>query len=693
MDFSINFCDGRHARWLGAWIVLCLVLACGGDVALAQTSATLPSVGQAVQEQPATSVPAAVAGAASGGSTVGATSPSKRQRRQAEDAYLAGAKKLKRDDLIGAEQNFRDAQKLDPTNRTYAQAIAVTREHRVTELMQQAGKAQMAGQRVLAEGLLAEAREIAPDDPNVAQRMAALLGTGTANTADSARVGSVVPESLAKLAQELSGGSVREPWVIRAPQLLGAVRLQPSDEVKSFHMRGVVQDVMLNVARAYGIRAVFDESVERKQLRFDMENVRYEQAIATLGMMGHVFTVPVDAKSMLVAKNDPSNRERLERQMEETIYLPEATVEQITELANVMRTLFELQKVSTINEQGSIVVRAPEAILLPMNRTLRNLMDNSGEVMVEVKMYEVDTTNSHTAGATIPTSAGVYNVDAAAAALVSANQSLVAEAIAQGLVSASASNLVVAGELIASGLVTSSLLSSTVGVVGGGAMMTGITETGNVAFNLGMNSTDTRALDDVQLRVSDRQEATFREGSKYPIMSSSYNTGLSSSTSSALSSAKINGVSVASLLAQYTGSSTGTTIPQVTYEDLGVTLTTTPWIEKSGRINLKLDMKIEALSGSTNDGNPILESRQFKSVITVAEGESALLVSNVTKSEVAAMSGIPGLSDLPGFEVPNAQNGEKDTVQLVVVVTPHVVRRRSNLLAGPQIMMPMQSQK
>jgi len=630
-----------------------------------------------------TSVPATVA---VGGS---AASLSKRQRRQAEDAYLAGAKKLKRNDLIGAEQSFKDAQKLDPTNRTYAQAIAVAREHRVTELMQQAGKAQMAGQRVLAEGLLAEAREIAPDDPNVAQRMAALLSGSTAN----ANPASVVPESLAKLAQELSGGSVREPWVIRAPQLSGAVHLEPSNEVKSFHLRGVVQDVMLNVARAYGIRAVFDESVERKQLRFDMENVRYEQAMATLGMMGHVFTVPVDAKSMIVAKNDSSNRERLERQMEETIYLPEATPEQLTEMANVIRTLFELQKVSIINEQGSVVVRAPEAILLPMNRTLRNLMDDSGEVMVEVKMYEVDTTNSHTAGATIPTSAGVYNVDAAAAALVSANSTLVSEALAQGIISSTDSTLTVAGELIASGLVTSSLLSSTVGVVGGGALMTGITETGSVAFNLGLNSTETRALDDVQMRVSDRQEATFREGSKYPIMSSSYNTGLSSSTSSALSSAKINGVSVASLLAQYTGSSTGTTIPQVTYEDLGVTLTTTPWIEKSGRINLKLDMKIEALSGSTNDGNPVLESRQFKSVITVAEGESALLVSNVTKSEVAAMSGIPGLSDLPGFEVPNAQNGEKDTVQLVVVVTPHVVRRRSNLLAGPQIMVPTQSQK
>jgi type II secretory pathway component GspD/PulD (secretin) len=156
---------------------------------------------------------------------------------------------------------------------------------------------------------------------------------------------------------------------------------------------------------------------------------------------------------------------------------------------------------------------------------------------------------------------------------------------------------------------------------------------------------------------------------------------------SALGNKTINGVSVASLLSQYAGGSS-VSVPQVTYEDLGITLNVTPTILKSGRVSLVLDMKIEALSGSTNDGNPILENRAFKSIITVGEGESALLVSNVTKSETVAMSGIPGLSELPGFQMPVTEDIQKATSQLVLMVTPHVVRRRSDLVASPRIAVP-----
>jgi Flp pilus assembly secretin CpaC len=391
----------------------------------------------------------------------------------------------------------------------------------------------------------------------------------------------------------------------------------------------------------------------------------------------------VDESSILVARDIGQNRQRLEREVEETIYLPSSTDAQINELANVARNIFEVKQADVQLATGSIVVRAPEDVLAPMNQMVGDLVDAGGEVMVEVKMYEVDTTGTSTAGANIPTAAGIYNVDQAATSLVNANQSLVQQAIAQGLVNASASNLTIAGELIASGLVQSSLLSSTVGAVGGGTTLTGITETGNIAFNLGVNSSDTKTLDDVELRVADRQQATFREGSRYPIVSSSYSTGLSTAAS-ALGNASINGVSVASLLSQYAGGSSAT-IPQVTYEDLGITLNATPVIMKSGRINLLLDLKIQGLSGSTNDGNPILESRQFKSNITVSEGQSALLLSNVSKVETAAMSGIPGLSELPGFQMPATENVQKNTIQLVLVVTPHVVRRRSDFLASPRI--------
>jgi Flp pilus assembly secretin CpaC len=213
--------------------------------------------------------------------------------------------------------------------------------------------------------------------------------------------------------------------------------------------------------------------------------------------------------------------------------------------------------------------------------------------------------------------------------------------------------------------------------------MTGVSANTTTTINLSLNSTDSRALDDVQQRVGDHQAAVFREGEKYPITQSTYSTGLSSAVSP-LANASINGVPLSSLLSQFSGG-TSTVIPQVTYEDLGVTLKATPVIEKSGRINLLLDLKIEALAGSTLDGNPILENRQFASDLTLGDGESALMVSNVTQSEAAAMTGIPGLSELPGFQMPTEQTVQKQNSQLVVVVTPHIVRRRSDLIAGPRI--------
>lgn len=631
------------------------------------------------------------------GSEPAQSMPSKQNLREAENAYLEGAKKLERDDLIGAEQQFARAQKLDPQNRNYGIAISLTRQHQVMELVQQAGKAKLAGNQGKADELLAQARAIDPQNPLVLEHSELALQTGAAsgtlgqNAFDQVanKPGDNAHDSpadtLTDRTRMLTGTEEHESWSIQAPVLAGVINLQPSSAVKSFHMTAVSTDVLRDVASAYGIRAVIDASVVPRIIEFNLENVNYTQAMNVLKVMANVITVPLDETSMLVARNLPA----MERLAEETIYLPESTQAQLTDLAAVVRSVFQVRQATAQVGSGSIVVRAPQDILPAMNQVIEDLVDTIGEVMVEVKMYEITSTRTTSGGANIPTAAGIYNVDQAATALVNANQTLVQQAIAQGLVSATASNLTIAGELIASGLVQSSLLSSTIGAVGGGTTLTGITETGNIAFNLGLNSSETKALDDVQIRVKDGQIATFREGSRYPIVSSTYSSGVSAAAS-ALGNKTINGVSVASLLSQYAGGSS-VSIPQVTYEDLGITLNTTPTIQKSGRVNLMLDMKIEALSGSTNDGNPILENRAFKSNITVGDGESALLVSNVTKTETAAMSGIPGLSELPGFQMPVTADIQKVTSQLVIMVTPHIVRRRTDLVAGPRIAVPPQA--
>ncbi len=586
--------------------------------------------------------------------------PSKNQIREADDAYLAGARLLERNDLTGAQTEFEKALKLNPTNHDYAMAAAITREHRVTELVQQSGKAHLLGQAKKAQVLLNEARLLDPQNQIVTQH----LPPGTLPVSFNPEI---------------------EPWMKEAPALAGPITLLPNSGTKSFYIHSDVQDAVRQVFSSYGIRPVFDDSVTHQDLRFDIEAVSYKQAARILLQMGGLFSVPLDSRSILIAKDTPENRDRLERQLQETISIPGMTSQEMNDLGNVVRNIFDVKQLTIEKSLGDLVLRAPKETLKAVNLTLADLIDGNSQVMIEVKLWSIDKTRQRNIGSQLPQQMGVYSVASEAANIVNQNQTLVNQAIAQGLVPSGASNIDIALALIGSGLVQSSLLSSTIGFVGGGLTQAGITANIFPTFSLALNSSESRALDDIQVRVGDRQTADFRIGTRYPIITSTYTTG-ATANSSALAGININGASASSLLSQLTGSSSGLTIPEIQYEDLGLTLKATPTVQKSGTISMHLDLKIEALSGSSLNNIPILASRQFVSDITVNDGNPALLVSTLSRSESAAVSGIPGLGELPGFQTATADTvAETDSSELLLLVTPHVVRRRSNITAGPRI--------
>jgi general secretion pathway protein D len=584
--------------------------------------------------------------------------PTRHQTQAAEDAYLAGARLLDHNDLTGAEIQFDKAVKLDPSNIDYAKAYAVTHQRHVTALVQESGKARLLGQKEKAETLLAEARLLDPQNNIVGQSV------------DSGALPKVFHPEI-------------EPWIRDAPTVAGPVTLVPSPGSKSFHLHSDEQDVIRQVLFGYGIRATFDDSVQRQNLRFDLDDSPYQQSVPLLLSMTHLFAVPLDSKSVLIAKDTTDNRQRLERQLQETIYIPGMTNEQMDELGNVVRNVFDVKQISIDKSSGNLVIRAPEETLTYINLTLADLIDGGSEVMIDLKLYAVDKTNQRNIGAQVPQQIGIYNVAAAAQSLVSANQSLVNQAIAQGLIPAGASNITIALALIASGLVQSTLLSNTVGFFGGGITQTGVTSNQNPVFNLSLTASDTRALNDIQIRVGDRQAATFRVGERFPITTATYSSGLSTA-SSALAGVSINGVSAASLLNAAAGNPI--TIPQIQYEDLGLTLKATPIVQRSGAIKMHIDLKIEALTGGSVNNIPVLNSQQFVSDVTVDDGDTALMVSSLTKSQSGSIGGLPGLGELPGFQTAAADKiTMTDSSNLILLITPHVTRRRSNLTAGPRI--------
>jgi hypothetical protein len=269
------------------------------------------------------------------------------------------------------------------------------------------------------------------------------------------------------------------------------------------------------------------------------------------------------------------------------------------------------------------------------------------------------------------------------------NQSLVQQIISSGLASAG-DYAAIAAILIASGQIGSTILSQPFATFGNGLTLTGLAP-GSVSGNLLLNSSDSRSLDQVTMRVEDQQESTLKSGTRYPIITSTY-------SSLSGSSLNIPGISSAGLSSTLAGlgisassltSAASQTIPQVQYEDLGLTLKVKPYVQKDRDVTLNLDLKITSLSGAVLNNIPVLENQQYTAIITLKEGASAVVVSNLSKQQSSAVSGIPGLSELPGFQSTTNVNGENDISTLLIVITPHLLRVAHRDEAGRMMVLPV----
>ena len=290
--------------------------------------------------------------------------PKSRESRSAEDAFIAGARLLERNDRAGAEREFTRAVALAPDNRDYAMALAALRNGDITDLVHRAGKARLLGHDTEAESLLAEARKIDPNSPILLQHP--------------------VPERISK------EGKVNS-WIVDGPRLASPIQLKPVAGVKSLHIRATMPEAVKQVAALYGIKASLDTTVAgTQQIKFDLDDVPYEQAMRVLMQMGSNFAVPLTPDSILVAKDNEENRQKYLRLVQETIYASGMTNEQIAELGNMIKNVFEVKQVSVENSFGTLVIRAPEETLRVLNLTLADMLDGGSEVMIDLKLYSVD---------------------------------------------------------------------------------------------------------------------------------------------------------------------------------------------------------------------------------------------------------------------------------------------------------------
>ena len=572
--------------------------------------------------------------------------PRSSDRRRAIKLYLESSKQYVNSEFEEAMLGFQRAATLDPSNNQYSMAAEVARSHAVTALVQAAAKDRLQGNDSAARASLQKALALDPNSFLVSQHLDEL--------ADSAIADERAPLYATAATAALGAGDV----------------LAPATTQHSFHVRSDRRSAIQQVYRAYGVTAIVDDSVRPGAVKLDLDGATYAEAVHAVQLLTGTFTVTLDPHHAIVAADTPTNRQRLMRQDAETVYLGGMSDDEVTEVESLAKNVFNITQEKAIPSERTISLRAPQSTLDAFNGTVRALMDGKSQVILDVRMIQVAHTSARNTGLQLPQTMTAFNVAAEEASILSQNQALVQQIISSGLASPN-DPLAILGILIAAGQVSGSLFANGFALFGGGLTQSALVP-GATTFNLNINTSDSRELDQIQLRLEDGAEGTLKEGSRYPIQTSSF----SSLSPSVPNIPGLTGAGLSSSLSSLLSSlgSAVPNIPMVQYQDLGLTLNATPRVLRSGNVALSLDLKLDALSGASIDGNPVLSTRSLKGVVTLREGEAAVVATEVDKSESHAISGTPGISEIPGMNDITDKNVQKNYATIVIVMTPHVVR-------------------
>ena len=566
------------------------------------------------------------------GATESQCNPPKKDVHQARAAFSRGLK-LQEKAPDEAYEEFKQAADLVPRNVEYMTAREVSRQQLVYNHIQRGSSELQAGKQAEALADFRAAVNLDPSNRFAQERMRDALGDSTPK-----------PVALPTIVDE-------------SPE----IQFMPSKSLASFHFRGDSKELLQTIAHSYGVSAQIEDSVPSRRVFFNIDNVDFFKAMMAAGAVTKTFWAPLDEKQILVAADTPENRRQYERMAMRTFYIPGVdTPTALQDIVNLLRNLFEIRFITPSASSSTIVVRAPQAVLDAATQLLKSLDTSRPEVMLDVHVYQVSHTFARNIGVHIPNNFNLFNIPAAAlVALGGQNiQNLVNQLISSGGIN-QANNTAISALLAQLQGQQNSIFSQPLATFGGGKTLTGVS-LDQLSAQLSLNEGWVKTLDQATLRTSQGNDATFRMGSRYPILNASF-------------APVFNSAAISQVLQN---NSFQAAFPSFNYEDLGLTVKAKTSITSDSNVTLQLEINLRALAGQSINGVPIIGNREYKGSINLQNGEPAVVAGQVSRSETRDLSGVPGLSQIPGLSKLTGTNSKQvQDDELLVVITPHITRR------------------
>jgi general secretion pathway protein D len=383
------------------------------------------------------------------------------------------------------------------------------------------------------------------------------------------------------------------------------------------------------IGQLAGVNVLFDPDYTSRRIKVELNGVTLEDALQITALESKTFWRPVTGNTIFVAQDNPAKRKELEQSVLKTFYLQ--NLSQPTELqdvVNAIRAVLDVQRVQQLLSQNALVVRGtPDQIALA-EKLVEDLDKARPEVIVDIAVLQVSKDKSRTLGLSPPTSATVT-----LQSNINTTPTTTTGTTTTSTTSGTGLELNTLGNLNATDFqvtIPSANLSAVMG------------------------DTDTKMLQNPQVRALDNQKATLKIGERVPVATGSFQPG-------------IGGVGINPLVNT-----------QFQYLDVGVNIDVTPHVHADREVTLKITMEISSVVGQSSIGGisqPIIGQKKIEHEIRLKDGESSLIGGILDDSQTRSLAGIPGLASIPilgYFFGQRTQDHSQD--ETVFAITPHIIR-------------------
>jgi general secretion pathway protein D len=409
----------------------------------------------------------------------------------------------------------------------------------------------------------------------------------------------------------------------------GPVELTPISNVPiTLKLTEDTKVIYETIGKLAGINVLFDPDYTSRRVRIELNGVTLEDALEVVSFETKTFWRPVTPNTIFVAQDNPAKRKELEQNVIKTFYL--SNLSQPTELqdvVNAMRTILEVSRIQQLPSQGAIVVRGTPDQMALAQKLVDDLDKAKAEVVVEVAVMQVSRDKLHNLGVNPPTSA-----------TVTLQNNINTTSTTTGTTTTGSSG---------SGGINLNTLANL------NATDFQVTIPSATATAL-LSDSNTKLIQNPQIRALDGQKATLKIGDRVPVATGSFQPG-------------IGGVGINPLVNT-----------QFQYLDVGVNIDITPRVHAGREVTLKMTLDISAVTGQSNIGGisqPIIGQRKIEHEIRLKDGEVNLLGGMLEDQQTKALTGIPGLANVPILKYLFSQtNTEHRENEIVFVLVPHIIR-------------------